>query len=67
MEKSDSNFQKLFNELYSGDSKNLLYNNSFDDHMFESEIEYCLHKWKIYVGFTETYRYCTICDIKSEI
>jgi hypothetical protein len=28
--------------------------------------EVCSHTWKNYVGFTETYEYCTKCDMKRE-
>ncbi len=38
----------------------------WNDPMFEHGIGYCSHKWKIYVGFTEVYRYCTKCNLKSE-
>ena len=38
----------------------------WNDPMFDHGIGYCFHKWKIYVGFTEVYRYCTKCNLKSE-
>jgi len=28
-------------------------------------IDKCTHKWKTYVGFTESYEYCEICDKKK--
>lgn len=27
--------------------------------------EYCLHDWKVYTGFNDSYRYCSICDKKA--
>lgn len=26
---------------------------------------YGIHKWKLYVGLTETYEYCVHCDLKK--
>lgn len=29
--------------------------------------EECNHDWKIYVGFTKSFKYCAICDAKQDM
>lgn len=74
MEKLNSN--NSFFIWNSDDDKNIkkdkhntdgeVWNDPMFEQMYEHGVDYCYHKWKIYVGFTEVYRYCTKCNLKSE-
>lgn len=34
---------------------------------YESDDSSCKHNWKNYLGFTESFKYCTKCDEKRDV
>lgn len=62
--------------LYPGTTRRLYIYDHYGKLIYNSEIDpsnsktvdagRCLHVWKEYVGFTESYSFCVLCDAKKE-
>lgn len=47
------------------DDESLEKNKNMPDFSEDLAINFCIHEWAKYEGFTDAYEYCTKCDTKN--